>query len=298
MSNLRSQFQRPEGALLERTRMAKRPIMPVRIACARAGVSDATWRAYTNGYRFLSPGDPIEMIAPAATLSRMAAAVGLTPADLESAGRADAAFILAGGSPDDLDPTLIPKPSVNHAPKPFVPDPALELIESRRRNANPTISIRKAAAAARISYTQWRNLTIGMPRLGRRVQTRATDAVVARMAQAVNINPEDIAARGRPTAAALMTAAEAEFDAAETLEQHWAKLAREQHVNAEELNQLSADIYTAVNLLSVYLHKQDGHQALISRLLDGEHRLRRIADYLEGLESTRTGLEAGIRLHA
>lgn len=283
MSSLRSQFQRPEGALLERTRVAHRPIMSVRVASARAGVSDVTWRSYTNGYRFLNPGDPIETIAPATTLSRMAAAVGLAPADLESAGRADAAFVLGGGNPDDLDPSLTPKPSTKHTPKPFVPDPALELIESRRRTAKPTIPIRKAATAARISYTQWRNLTLGRPQLGQRVQTRATDAVVARMAHAVNVSPEEIASRGRPAAAALMAAAETEHSANDTLERHWARLARERHVSAEELNDLGDDIYNAVNLLCVYLPKHDERQELISRLLCGNHRLRRIANYLEGL---------------
>lgn len=287
MSNLRSQFQRPEGALLERTRRAQRPIMPVRVACARAGVSDATWRSYTNGYRFLSPGDPIEMIAPAATLSRMAAAVGLAPADLESVGRADAAYVLNGGSPDDLDPTLAPTPSMNHAPEPFVPDPALELIESHRRKANPPVSIRKAAEAARISDTQWRNLTAGRPLMGRRVQTHATDAVVARMAQALNVSPEDIADKGRPAAAALMTASDTQHTANDTLERQWARLARERHVDAEELAEIGADIYSAVNLLCVYLPKQAEHRALISRLLDGNYNLRRVADYLQGLDATR-----------
>lgn len=96
---MRAEFQRPEGVLLEKTRTERRPIMSVKEASARAGLSEVTWRAYTNGYRYLTAGNPIvQMIAPAATLARMAAAVSLEPRDLEGAQRPDAAFVLAGGS--------------------------------------------------------------------------------------------------------------------------------------------------------------------------------------------------------
>lgn len=72
----------------------------------------------------------------------------------------------------------------------------------------PSLSLRKAAAATRISYTQWRNLTAGMPRAGHRVQVHASAAVVARMAEVVNASPGEIAAKGRPDAAAIMVTAE------------------------------------------------------------------------------------------
>lgn len=282
---MRAEFQRPEGVLLEKTRTERRPIMSVKEASARAGLSEVTWRAYTNGYRYLTAGNPIQMIAPAATLARMAAAVSLEPRDLEGAQRPDAAFVLAGGSTDDLDPELTPKPSDAHVPRTFVPEPALELIESLRLATAPSLSLRKAAAAARISYTQWRNLTAGMPRAGHRVQVHASAAVVARMAEVVNASPGEIAAKGRPDAAAIMVTAENDRDATDALEARWRRLATDlQVVTADELEQISSDVYGAAGLLDVLGDYNKGLPALVSRLLDGASKLHRLADLLEAIQ--------------
>lgn len=282
--SLRAQFQRPEGVLLEKARTERRPIMSVREASALAGLSDMSWRAYTNGYRYLTAGNPIQMIAPAATLARMAAAVGLEAPDLESAQRPDAAFIRAGGSSDDLDPELVPKLSDAHVPKQFVPEPALELIEALRLAMVPSVSLRKAAATARISYTQWRNLTVGMPRAGHRIQVHASAAVVARMAEAVNASPEDIAAKGRGDAAALMLKAENTRDANDALERRWHRLTAElKVVTADELRQISNDVHGGAGLLAV-LADYEGPSELIGRLLDGASTLYRIAEFLDALE--------------
>ncbi len=284
MSSLRSQFQRPEGALLESARTARRPIMSVKVASARAGISEASWRAYVNGYRSLTAGNPIQMIAPAATLARMADALDLRPADLEAADRPDAAFLQAGGSLSDLDPALTPRPSDAHIPRPFTPDPAVEFIESQRLAADPPLSLRKAAAAARISYTQWRNLTLGMPRLGYRIQVHATAAVVARMAEAVGAAPENIAERGRPDAAAHMVKAEEVRAADDDLERHWARLTRDlQVISPDELERLAIDIDQAASHLAVWADIR-GPRELVHRLIDGAHRLCRIADFLESLQ--------------
>lgn len=295
---MRAEFQRPEGVLLEKTRTERRPIMSVTEASARAGLSTVTWRAYTNGYRILTAGNPIQMIAPAATLARMAAAVGLQPRDLEGARRPDAAFVLAGGSTDELDPELIPKFSDAHVPKTFVPEPALELIESLRLAIFPSLSLRKAAAAARISYTQWRNLTAGMPRAGHRVQVHASAAVVARMADAVNASPDQIAAKGRPDAAAIMVTAESDRDAANALQARWRRLATDlQVVSADELKQISSDVHVAAGLLDVVGEYNRGVPALLPRLLDGASALHRLADLLEAIEE-REEREKGSQVSA
>jgi hypothetical protein len=191
---------------------------------------------------------------------------------------------LAGGSPSDLDPALIPRPSDAHIPEPFTPDPAVEFIESLRLAADPPLSLRKAAAAARISYTQWRNLTLGMPRLGYRIQVHATATTVARMAEAVGAAPEDIAKRGRPDAAAHMAKAEEVRVGHDALERHWARLTRDRQVfGPDELERLAIDIDQAASHLAVWADLR-GPRELVHRLVDGARRLCRIADFIEGLQ--------------
>lgn len=60
-----------------------------------AGISEARWRQLEGGFRPTAIG-PAPERAPDRTLARMAAAVGITPAELEDAGHADAAALLAG----------------------------------------------------------------------------------------------------------------------------------------------------------------------------------------------------------
>jgi transcriptional regulator with XRE-family HTH domain len=69
--------------------------LSAREAARRAGLSEGRWRQITGGYQVVSPGVYAEVRGPAATLARMAAVAGVTPAQLRSAGRADAADILA-----------------------------------------------------------------------------------------------------------------------------------------------------------------------------------------------------------
>lgn len=59
-----------------------------------AGIGEARWRQIVNGYSSPGSGTYMPVIAPAATLARMAAAVGVTPEQLEEVGRGDAAEIL------------------------------------------------------------------------------------------------------------------------------------------------------------------------------------------------------------
>lgn len=65
------------------------------------GISDTRWRHIVNGYQPVGRGEYLKIQAPAATLARMARAVGLTPEQLTAAGREDAAEEL--GHLDNLD---------------------------------------------------------------------------------------------------------------------------------------------------------------------------------------------------
>jgi hypothetical protein len=68
--------------------------MSAREAARRAGISEGRWRQITGGYQVVSAGVYAPVRGPAATVARMAAVVGVTPAQLRQAGRADAAKAL------------------------------------------------------------------------------------------------------------------------------------------------------------------------------------------------------------
>lgn len=92
--------QRPEGALigdaLKNLGISARQIAP------RAGLTDARWRQIVNGYASAGANQYVVVKAPPDTLARMAAAVGVSPEQLEEADRADAAAELRNlisGSP-------------------------------------------------------------------------------------------------------------------------------------------------------------------------------------------------------
>jgi transcriptional regulator with XRE-family HTH domain len=94
----------PWGALIAAA--LKRAGLSAREASRRAGLSEGRWRQITSGYQVVSPGVYAEVRGPAATLARMAAVAGVTPAELRSAGREDAAEELASQSrprPDSTD---------------------------------------------------------------------------------------------------------------------------------------------------------------------------------------------------
>ena len=78
--------------------------LSAREAARRAGISEGRWRQITGGYQVVSSGVYAPVRGPAGTLARMAAVVGVTPAQLRSAGRADAARILAN-SPSQTPPS-------------------------------------------------------------------------------------------------------------------------------------------------------------------------------------------------
>ena len=79
----------PWGALI--TDSLRRTRLSAREAARRAGISEGRWRQITGGYQVVSAGVYAPVHGPAATLARMAAVVGVTPAQLRQVGRADAA---------------------------------------------------------------------------------------------------------------------------------------------------------------------------------------------------------------
>jgi transcriptional regulator with XRE-family HTH domain len=74
--------------------------LSAREAARRAGISEGRWRQIAGGYQVVSPGVYAPVHGPAQTVARMAAAAGVTPAQLTGAGRPDAATALASRRAD------------------------------------------------------------------------------------------------------------------------------------------------------------------------------------------------------
>ena len=74
--------------------------LSAREAARRAGISEGRWRQIAGGYQVVSAGVYAPVRGPAQTLARMAAVVGVTPAQLTEAGRPDAARALASSGTD------------------------------------------------------------------------------------------------------------------------------------------------------------------------------------------------------
>ncbi|WP_155054517.1 helix-turn-helix domain-containing protein [Streptomyces blattellae] len=84
----------PEGVLL--TEALKRAGLSVRKAAKQAGMSEGWWRQIVRGYQTLSGGGYGEVKGPDETVARMALVAGVTPEQLEEAGRDRAANELRG----------------------------------------------------------------------------------------------------------------------------------------------------------------------------------------------------------
>jgi len=83
----------PEGRLIADA--AARMNLSIREAARRAGISYGRWRQITQGYQNVSPGSFAPVHAPAKTVAKMAAVVGVTPEQMEAEGeRPDAAEIM------------------------------------------------------------------------------------------------------------------------------------------------------------------------------------------------------------
>jgi transcriptional regulator with XRE-family HTH domain len=88
----------PWGALL--TSALRSAGLSAREGARRAGISEGRWRQIASGYQVVSPGVYAPVHGPAQTVARMAAAAGVSPAQLTGAGRPDAATALASRHAD------------------------------------------------------------------------------------------------------------------------------------------------------------------------------------------------------
>jgi transcriptional regulator with XRE-family HTH domain len=84
-----------EGELIRQARDLAIPRLSIRAAAARIGMSPEHWGNVERGYRYTKQDDPTRSFAaPAATIAKMASAVGVTPDQLAEVGREDAARLL------------------------------------------------------------------------------------------------------------------------------------------------------------------------------------------------------------
>jgi hypothetical protein len=98
----------PESQLIAARRKAMDPPPSYRKAAKAAGISPERWRQIETGIARVARGTDVPVSGvPADTIARMAHAVGATPAELESCGRADAAAelrqIIAAEPASDAD---------------------------------------------------------------------------------------------------------------------------------------------------------------------------------------------------
>ena len=95
----------PWGALI--TTALRQAGLSAREAARRAGLSEGRWRQITSGYQVVSAGVYAPVRGPDATVARMAAVAGVTPAQLEQAGRPDAAAALAAAPGTDAGDAIL-----------------------------------------------------------------------------------------------------------------------------------------------------------------------------------------------
>jgi transcriptional regulator with XRE-family HTH domain len=95
--------QPPEGRLIAEA--LRRSKLSARKASELAGMSDGRWGQIVRGYQTMGSGVFAPVRGPAETVAKMAQVVGVTPAQLEDVGRADAAEELRellGGQAEDI----------------------------------------------------------------------------------------------------------------------------------------------------------------------------------------------------
>lgn len=88
-----SEFQRPEGLLIETTRAAIRPKLSGNKAAVLISLSPTRWHQIIKGY-ISSGGVLVPVRGPDDTVADMARIVGVTPDQLRRAGREGAADVL------------------------------------------------------------------------------------------------------------------------------------------------------------------------------------------------------------
>src|SRR5205823_3813894 len=97
--------QPPEGKLIAAA--TERSTLSIREASRRAGISYGRWRQIASGVQHVSPGEFAAVHAPARTLAKMAAVVGITPEQMATRGqRPDVAEVMAEAAPVRAAPAL------------------------------------------------------------------------------------------------------------------------------------------------------------------------------------------------
>lgn len=87
-----AEYQRPEGQLIQNA--AKNKGVSMRELADLIDLSEARVRNIVNGYQAVGQGQRISIVGPEDTVAKMAGALGITPEELEEAGRRDAAHAL------------------------------------------------------------------------------------------------------------------------------------------------------------------------------------------------------------
>ena len=123
----------PEGDLIRRAREVAIPKLSIRAAAKRIGMSPDHWGYVERGYRYTTQGEaPRPFSAPAATVAKMAHAVGITSDELAEDGqRLDAADILIGIEHQEVfgahrearlvAPVAVPAPMPGRPDRPEIP---------------------------------------------------------------------------------------------------------------------------------------------------------------------------------
>lgn len=93
MTELKQQHQRPEGRVIEDA-LKRPPKKSMRKLADEVGLSEGRVRQIINGYQSMG-GQIIAIVGPADTVARLAQAAGVTPEQMRSAGRPDAADVMS-----------------------------------------------------------------------------------------------------------------------------------------------------------------------------------------------------------
>ncbi len=119
--------QPPEGKVIAAAaRSDGRTVLDL---AAAANMSDTRWRQIIKGYARVA-GNIVAVRAPSGTLARMARVVGVTPQQLDEAGRTDAAEALRSMGPassiESLDAEVVHKGSFTKVIKAILSNPGLD----------------------------------------------------------------------------------------------------------------------------------------------------------------------------
>lgn len=132
--------QRPEGELIKGA--LRRSRLSARKAADLAGISEGRWRQIVNGYQSVS-GTALAVKGPPETVARMAQVVGVTPEELDSADRGDAAEELR-----TLLRTAADLPTELRSLEPWQQDVILRALDSRPRSRREKAMLLRTLADA------------------------------------------------------------------------------------------------------------------------------------------------------